>query len=100
MEKQTSAVTGRSLRNPETSEENFKKEIRNCSDGQLINIKKKLDFLALNLDPYNQDNFSLEAENILDEFNLRSALLDPFLFTNTVLRYIDFTQEEVTRRKH
>ncbi|MBL7666218.1 MAG: hypothetical protein JNM93_13865 [Bacteriovoracaceae bacterium] len=49
---------------------------------------KKLQYLALNFDPYNP-YYNHEIENILKEFNLSQLTENPFSFTNRLLQLLD-----------
>lgn len=54
----------------------------------LKNAGKKLSYLAINFDPYNP-HFNTEIDNIMDEFQLRTFIDNPFHFTNRLLQLLD-----------
>ncbi len=80
--------------------ENFKNEIAKLSVKSLNNQIKKLNFLCLELDPYNAIDLSQEEENILNEFSLKSFLSNPFDFTNIILQLLDSAETELKTRSH
>ena len=71
----------------------FKNEIRNMQLAELNLITTKLNYLCDKIDPYDlRDEQPIEIENILKEFNLNNTLVNPFVFTNRLLQYLDLTQ--------
>lgn len=80
--------------------ENFKVDIAKKSIAGLKVLSKKLNFLCLELDPYNNLDLSTEEENILAEFGIREFLNNPFEFTNIVLQLMDQVETEIKKRAH
>ncbi len=76
----------------------FKSELKNMSLHQLKNTHKELNYLCLELDPYNLDFISIELENILNKFQLTSTLSNPFTFTNIILQMLNQVEEELNTR--
>jgi hypothetical protein len=86
---------------PENQEEVvnfFTNELSLLSKKSIENIQKKLNFLCLELDPYNALELSTEEENILKEFQLKDYLSNPFEFTNIVLQLLNMTELELKKR--
>lgn len=79
---------------------NFKDELSKKSLDGLTTILKKLNYLCLNFDPYNNLHLRQEEENILNEFELKEYLNNPFHFTNIILQMLDKTESEIKARKH
>jgi hypothetical protein len=59
---------------------------------------KKLKFLGINFDPFNQDVTS-ECQQIMDNLGLTEHLKNPYLATNILLRLLDKTEERVNNLK-
>jgi hypothetical protein len=76
----------------------FTNELSLLSKKSIENIQKKLNFLCLELDPYNALELSTEEENILEEFQLKDYLSNPFEFTNIVLQLLNMTELELKKR--
>lgn len=100
MEKQVNLPAQDVRDNSESAVENFKNEISSMNHGQLNQTLKQLNFLALNLDPYNTSDLSSEEIHIIKHFDLKGLLHNPFEFTNKLLQLIDLTQEEAKKRIH
>lgn len=79
---------------------NFKNEIQKLSLKSLNLTAKKLNFLALELDPYDSMERPIEVENILTEYKLHDFLNNPFTFTNIVLQLLDTVETEIKTRSH
>lgn len=77
----------------------FDKYIIKLGRKELDIVIKKLNFLCLNFDPYDQEP-SIEVENILNEFELNDYLTNPFEFTNIVLQMLDKTDNLKKSRVH
>jgi hypothetical protein len=79
---------------------NFKSEIAKKSRDGLKTLVKKLNYLCLELDPYNSLDLSIEEENILNELEIKEYLGNPFEFTNMVLQLLDHVEAEIKTRSH
>lgn len=78
--------------------ENFTFETQKKSLDGLKLCQKKLNFLCLEFDPFNADELTIEEENILDEYNLRETIKNPFEFTNVILQMLDIVEGEQKKR--
>jgi hypothetical protein len=79
---------------------NFRNEISSKSRDGLKTVGKKLNYLCLNLDPYNCLDLKQEEENIINEFELKEYLSNPFRFTNILLQLLDLVEAELKSRSH
>jgi hypothetical protein len=61
-------------------------------------VMKKLQFLGIHFDPF-QDVMGKECEQIVEQLGLKNQLQDPYLFTNTLLRLLDKTEERMNNLK-
>jgi hypothetical protein len=80
--------------------EKFKSEIKAKSRDGLKTLIKKLNYLCLELDPYNSLDLSIEEENIINEFEIKEYLSNPFEFTNMILQLLDHVEAEMKTRSH
>jgi len=77
----------------------FDNYINKLGRKELDIVIKKLNFLCLNFDPYDQEP-SVEVENILNEYELEDYLANPFEFTNILLQMLDKTDNLKKSRVH
>ncbi len=61
-------------------------------------LMKKLQFLGLNFDPFQQETGS-ECDQILEQLGLRSLMVNPYESTNILLRLLDKTEEKLKTLK-
>ena len=61
-------------------------------------LLKKLQFLGLNFDPF-QNDIKSECVQILDQLKLSEYIKNPYLATNILLRLLDLTEEKLKRLK-
>ena len=80
--------------------QNFKFEIQDKSQIELRTVFNELNFLCLELDPYNSDDLSTEEKILLDKYNLEQYLGNTFEYTNVVLQLLDFLQNKIKGRLH
>lgn len=78
--------------------ENFKNEVLSCSVDDLKKLQMKLNYLCMEIDPYNCLDLSVEEENILNDFSLKFFLENPFDFTNIILKMLDLIETEIKKR--
>lgn len=100
MEKQINTSEIIQRKNDVSFVEKFKSEIRTSNLKKLNTIKKKLDFLCLNIDPFQMQDQQDEVNNLLEEFSIKEVLKDPFQITNTLLQLLDLTEDELKKRIH
>ena len=99
MEKQNIQNTANKLFNRNDLVQNFINEIKVSSIDQIKLELDKLNYLALNYDPYQGVDFASDEEkNILNNYKLMDYLDNPFDFTNILLQFIDLAQEEQSKR--
>ncbi|MEX0798246.1 MAG: hypothetical protein WD025_02310 [Bacteriovoracaceae bacterium] len=80
--------------------EKFKARISKYGRKELDLVNKKLNFLCLEFDPYNDLERSQEEQNIIDEYELNDSLNNPFNFTNIILQMLDALETEIKSRSH
>lgn len=95
LQKQT---TGSAAETPETFVQEFEKRMLAASLAEAELTMKKLKFLGLNFDPFNQDT-SVECQQVMDSLGLTSHLKNPYLATNILLRLLDKTEERINNLK-
>lgn len=79
--------------------ESFEKTILMMDDiSEVELLMKKLQFLGLNYDPFNQD-ISVECSQIVENLGLSDHLKNPYLATNILLRLLDKTEEKLNKLK-
>ncbi len=61
-------------------------------------LMKKLQFLGLNFDPF-QDDPGSECVNILNQLGLQGLTFNPYEATNIILRLLDITEERLKNLK-
>lgn len=61
-------------------------------------LMKKLQFLGLNFDPF-QENHSSECGQIMEQLGLNVHMSNPYLATNILLRLLDKTEERIKNLK-
>ena len=71
-------------------------EIKNVFELEVL--MKKLQFLGLNFDPF-QNEHGDECEQILDQLELSEHLKNPYQATNILLRLLDITEERLNNLK-
>ena len=77
----------------------FEKRVQLIEDSIEIELlMKKLHFLGMNFDPF-QNKHESECERILEQLDLSRHLLNPYLATNIVLRLLDITEERLNNLK-
>lgn len=75
--------------------QNFKNEVDNLNLPTIELVKKKLNFLCLEFDPYNLNDEDQTLTTLIEEFELRDFLENPFTFTNIVLQLLDIVEEAI-----
>ncbi len=61
-------------------------------------LMKKLQFLGLNLDPF-QDEIGAECKQIMDQLGLIEHMKNPYSATHILLRLLDKTEERLNNLK-
>ena len=59
---------------------------------------KKLQFLGINFDPFNQDP-SHECYQVMEQLDLNQHMKNPYLATNILLKLLDKTEERLNNLK-
>lgn len=78
----------------------FKEFVSKLGKKELSLVQKKLNFLSLEFDPFNDEELSVEEQNIIEEYELSSYVGSPFAFTNIVLQMLDALETEIKSRQH
>ena len=99
MENQNNLSGYRSQAEPVSRAEKFISEMQGLKINELITIQKKLNYLCLELDPFNKLDLSIEEKNILNEFELNDSLTNPFEFTNLVLQLLDIVENQIKAKQ-
>lgn len=87
--------------NPQLSDENknyFKLETESKSLEQLKLTHKKLSYLCLNFDPFSSEMNTQEVENLINEFNLKELVKDPYKLTNYLLQNLTDLEEAINKK--
>lgn len=71
-------------------------EIKSVVEVELI--MKKLQFLGLNFDPF-QNEVGSECEQIMNQLKITEHMKNPYLATNILLRLLDKTEERINNLK-
>lgn len=71
-------------------------EIKNILELELL--MKKLQFLGVNFDPF-QNEHGNECKQVLEELDLSEHLNNPYHATNLILRLLDITEERINNLK-
>ena len=71
-------------------------EIKSVVEIELI--MKKLQFLGLNFDPF-QNEVGSECEQIMNQLKITEHMKNPYLATNILLRLLDKTEERINNLK-
>jgi len=71
-------------------------EIKSVVEVELI--MKKLQFLGLNFDPF-QNEVGSECEQIMNQLKIADHMKNPYLATNILLRLLDKTEERINNLK-
>lgn len=88
-----------SVDSPETFLVTFENKLLAMSDAQEVDLlMKKLQFLGINFDPFEQ-NHSSECGQIMDQLGLTNHMANPYLATNILLRLLDKTEERLNNLK-
>ncbi len=96
LQKQPSAATAESH---ETFLVTFEKNLLVMKDVLEIEmLMKKLQFLGLNFDPF-QNEIGSECGQIMDNLGLTNHMRNPYLATNILLRLLDKTEERLNNLK-
>ena len=66
----------------------------------LENDLKKLNYLCHHYDPFSGPELSTELSSIIDEYELRDYLADPFTFTNKLLQIMDKVENQIKKQIH
>lgn len=77
----------------------FEQHINQLGKKELDLVIKKLNFVCLNFDPYEQEP-TTEVENIMIDYELNEFMTNPFDFTNIVLQMLDKTDNLKKSREH
>lgn len=84
---------------PETFMVNFEKSLKSIDDPLEVElVMKKLQFLGLNFDPF-QNQAQSECSQIISQLGLTEQLTNPYLATNILLRLLDLTEERLNNLK-
>lgn len=79
--------------------EEFKSEIKLMNKPELELIKKKIDFLCMNYDPYSTIIENQVVLNIIEEFKIEPFLDDPFETTHLLLKISDLLEQRIKSHK-
>ncbi len=92
-------IDGNSGSTKENFLELFEGGLRATTDISELNlIMKKLQFLGLNFDPFDQ-NVTTECREIIEQLKLTDHLSNPYEATNILLRLLDKTEEQLNNLK-
>ena len=83
---------------PENFVQDFERKLITASLAEVELMMKKLKFLGLNFDPFNQET-SPECQKIMDNLELSEHLKNPYQATNILLRLLDKTEERLNNLK-
>lgn len=78
----------------------FQEHLRRLGKKELALVQKKLNYLCLEFDPYNDMELGDEESNIIEEYELSDYVGNPFAFTNILLRMLDMLEAEIKSRSH
>lgn len=96
LQKQTTAT---STETHETFVVTFEKNLLAADDVLAVELlMKKLQFLGLNFDPF-QNESSTECNEIMNQLGLTAHMQNPYLATNILLRLLDKTEERLNNLK-
>ena len=77
----------------------FEKNLMAADDVLAVELlMKKLQFLGLNFDPF-QNESSTECNEIMNQLGLKAHMQNPYLATNILLRLLDKTEERLNNLK-
>lgn len=76
----------------------FENEVKSLDDKELSNYTLKLDYLCKNFNPFDNQKNSIEIENILEDFGLKTLSQDPYNFTNIALQMLDILEGASTKK--
>lgn len=77
----------------------FEKNLLNMKDVLEVELlMKKLQFLGLNFDPFQNENGN-ECGQIMDQLGMSEHMKNPYLATNILLRLLDKTEERLNNLK-
>lgn len=96
LQKQTTATLSDT---PETFVVSFEKNLLAMND--LLEVEllmKKLQFLGLNFDPFQNDTGN-ECTEIMNQLGITLHMQNPYLATNILLRLLDKTEERLNNLK-
>lgn len=68
------------------------------SFGDLEMLMKKLQYLGLHFDPFDQ-SVTVECQEILKQLDLIEQFQNPYQATNMLLRLLDLTEERINQIK-
>lgn len=101
MEKRTPKSSNSSAANPGSeSLKDFQDHLAKLGRKELSLVQKKLNYLCLEFDPYNDTELTDEESNIIEEYELSDYVGNPFAFTNIVLQMLDMLEAEIKSRSH
>lgn len=89
---------GKTSETPESFVRKFEQQLLAASLAEVELTMKKLKFLGLHFDPFNQET-SLECQQIMDNLELTQHLKNPYQATNILLRLLDKTEERLNSLK-
>ncbi len=98
MDRQTTLESKSNLQNKDLFIHNFNNELKSLNNVDLDRLLKKLNFICLELDPYNCNELSVEEQNILEEFQLDIYLNNPFELTRYLLQMLNHVEIEMKKR--
>ena len=83
------------LKSSINSMENFVLKLKRVRSFRTLKTHQTtLQFLAQDFDPFTGE-ISSESKQILDLYQLESAMRDPYQFTNTLLQMLDLLEERI-----
>lgn len=100
MEKRTSTGKQNADSNSPESLKEFQTYVSKLGKKELALVQKKLNYLCLEFDPYNDTELTQEEQNIIEEYELSDYVGNPFAFTNVVLQMMDALENEIKSRSH
>lgn len=78
----------------------FEKEIKKLGKSGLEKLVKKINFLCLNYNPYENNELTQEEKNVVEELKLTHHLSNPFVFTNILLQMMDIVENQLKTKIH
>lgn len=76
----------------------FEKKASKLGKSGLEKLIKKINFLCLSYNPYENLDLTSEESSIIEELNLSDYLDNPFNFTNYLLQMLDIVENQLKRK--